>query len=48
MAKNKFNQKAKNQSAIDNSNDSQNAKNGFKGTGNSGLNPGINDTKGKK
>ncbi|MEW8956897.1 hypothetical protein [Clostridium sp.] len=48
MSKNKFSQTAKNQSMIDNSNDSANSKNGFKSNGNSGLAENAKNTKGKK
>lgn len=49
MAKNHKNniQDSKNQSMIDNSNDSRNAENGYLGRGNSGTQPGIVNTKGK-
>ncbi|WP_160169950.1 hypothetical protein [Clostridium hydrogeniformans] len=48
MSKNKFSQNAKNQSMIDNSNDSANSKNGFKSSGNSALSENARNTKGKK
>lgn len=41
-------QKQKNQSMIDNSQDSSKSKHGFNQVGNSGTQPGIKDTKGKR
>lgn len=42
------NQKQKNQSMSDNSQDSAKSKHGFNQSGNSGMQPGIKDTKGKR